>query len=329
MANSDQTGAACGHGSGKGDLTGSYCTFQEPWWLNLVTEGNWDEVVIRNEKLLGRLPYCVKRKLGVNVVTQPPFTPFLGPWISCHGPDTKGFADQYAILGELIAELPQFDIFRHNFWPELQNWLPFYWTGFSQTTCYTYWLRDTADPNAVWSGFSQSARRAVRRAEHEVAVVATTDVDRLCSMYERTFAQQGKPPPYGKRVLSRIAEGALRAGRGRISYACDTQGNMHAVNFVVFDDRTAHYLVGGSDDRFRKSGAASLLMWDAIKFAAERHLVFDFEGSMVAGIERFFRTFNPSLIPYNRVSKVRGMAGTLIHFRNAVTSLMGRPPLRI
>jgi hypothetical protein len=140
------------------------------------------------------------------------------------------------------------------------------------------------------------------------------------------YEQQRKPAPYGRDIVFRIADGALRSGHARLAYARDANANMHAVNFVVFDERSAHYLIGGSDRRFHGSGAASLLMWDAIQFAAQHSLVFDFEGSMVQGIERFFRSFNPTLVPYNRVYKAGRWFAPLMSLRDGVLSLLGRRP---
>lgn len=60
----------------------------------------------------------------------------------------------------------------------------------------------------------------------------------------------------------------------------------------------------GADPRYRSSGAASLTMWEAIKFAATVTKRFDFEGSMIEPIEQFFRSFGAVQKPYFTISKV-------------------------
>jgi len=126
-----------------------------------------------------------------------------------------------------------------------------------------------------------------------------------------------------------VVEGALRHGHARITLATDERGNAHAVNFLVFDDRSAHYLLGGTDPSYRGSGAASLLVWDAIQFAAQHSKLFDFEGSMVEGIARFFRGFGPELIPVNHVYRTGRRAALGAALRDAAAALVGRPPLRL
>jgi len=312
-------------------LSGSYCLFQDPWWLNLATNGDWGEVKVENSgNIIARLPFQLKRRYGFKVLTQPHFTPYMGPWFRpTSGKETRQWSYQYSLTSELLSRLPRCDLFCQTLWPELANWLPFYWSGFGQTTGYTYWLTNIQDVQAVWKRLTTSARGEIRKAERTITIAPSNDVDRLCDIYERTFFQQGKPAPYNRKILLRIAEGAMRTGHGRITQAQDKEGNVHAAILIVFDHRMAHYLVGGSDNRFRSSGAVSLLIWDAIRFAGQHSLTFDFEGSMVTNIERFFRSFNPTLVPYNRVYKTGNVFGSLMHLRNAAAALIGKPPLRI
>jgi hypothetical protein len=307
----------------------SYSLFQEPWWLDLAAAGDWDEVVVKNAagQLLARLPFCVKRRYGFKALAHPHLTPFLGPWFdSIAGSQSKAFSDQYELTAELISLLPRFDVFRQSCCPEIVNWLPFHWAGFVQQTKYTYRLHGLTNLEALWNGFHQSTRRAIRKADTRVEVVASNDVELLCDVHERTYSQRAQAMPYKRKALYRIVEGALRTGHGRLLHARDDRGNIHAVNFLVFDERCAYYLVGGSDDRFRESGAPSLLMWHAIKFAAAQSAVFDFEGSMVQGIERFFRNFNGALTPINRLYKMGRVFGLARHVQDAVIAFAGRPP---
>ena len=76
--------------------------------------------------------------------------------------------------------------------------------------------------------------------------------------------------------------------------------------------RSAYYLLGGGDPELPTSGAHSFLLWEAIRFAASVTKRFDFEGSMVKGIERSFRSFGARQVPYSKVwranSKILGAA---------------------
>ena len=86
-------------------------------------------------------------------------------------------------------------------------------------------------------------------------------------------------------------------------FAQDEADRIHAVAYIVWDEHAAYYLLGGSDPDLRTSGAASLLMWEAIMRARRVTDVFDFEGSMLKPVERFFRAFGARQTPYLNVSR--------------------------
>ncbi|MBN9363132.1 MULTISPECIES: GNAT family N-acetyltransferase [unclassified Devosia] len=307
----------------------SYSLFQEPWWLNLASGGNWDEVQVKGDDgIAARLPYYVRSRYGFKVLAQPHLTPCMGPWFRTLGAkDSSQYSDQYELAAELISKLPPFDVFRQNCCPEWGNWLPFHWAGFSQQTHYTYRINDLTDLDAVWSGFYSGTRRLIRKAQKELEVVVSDDVDKLCDLHELTYRQRGQAMPYRREALFRIVDGALRSGRARFVYAQDEKRNIHAINFLVYDERVAYYLVGGSDRQFGDSAAPTLLMWDAIQFAAQRSAIFDFEGSMDKGIEQFFRRrFNPQLTPLNRIYKQKGLFGLARHLRDGWIALSGGAP---
>ena len=74
---------------------------------------------------------------------------------------------------------------------------------------------------------------------------------------------------------------------------------------LVWNEHCAYYLMGGGDPELRSSGATSLAMWQAIQFAATVSRIFDFEGSMIEPIERFFRGFGAVQTPYLSLTHVR------------------------
>jgi hypothetical protein len=78
---------------------------------------------------------------------------------------------------------------------------------------------------------------------------------------------------------------------------------LHAGIYVVWDEQSAYYLMGGGDPELRSSGATSLCMWEAIKFVSTKTKSFDFEGSMIERVERFFRAFGAIQTPYFSITK--------------------------
>lgn len=54
--------------------------FHEPWWLDAVSPGQWNEAtVMSNGEVVARLPYVIKRVMGITGIGMPPLTHVLGP----------------------------------------------------------------------------------------------------------------------------------------------------------------------------------------------------------------------------------------------------------
>ena len=80
--------------------------------------------------------------------------------------------------------------------------------------------------------------------------------------------------------------------------------------------------MGGGDPEFRNSGATSLLMWNAIQFASTVSQIFDFEGSMIESVERFFRGFGAVQTPYFSISHIRSKrVATAMLFRSMANTV--------
>jgi hypothetical protein len=309
----------------------SYCLFQDPWWLDLTTAGDWNEVRIANGgEVIARLPYRKIRRHGARILTQPPLTPYLGPW---YRPSTakagSQFSERRQLTAELVAGLPKAELFAQNQWPKIPDCLPFLWEGFSQYTAYTHGFEELNDVDALWRGFLEATRREIRKAGKRVEILESNDVDALLDLHERSFAQHGLAAPRRRIYVRAVVEGALRSKKARLVLGRDEQGNIHAANLLVFDERSAHYLLGGSDARFRTSGAASLLMWDAIRFAAGRSRIFDFEGSMQEPIARFFRGFNPQMLAVSRLVRASRPAAVAMGLINVFATMVGRRRLQL
>ena len=121
--------------------------FQQPWWLHAVAPGSWDAVVVvENNEVVGRLPFVRKRRLGLTILTQPPLTPFLGPWVKAGtGKTHTQLEREHRIFKSLIAALPEHDVCTQSFHYSITNVLPFYWEGFSLSIYYTYVIEDLVD----------------------------------------------------------------------------------------------------------------------------------------------------------------------------------------
>lgn len=279
--------------------------FSRDWWLDAVCYEDWEVLTLeKNDKVYASMPLYMPCK---DVISMPDYTQTMGIWFAAEADDTKYSSvleHRQVACKSLIEQLRQYRSFLQNFSYEFTDWLPFYWAGYRQTTRYTYILHGISDLDKIMSGMSQQTRRNIKRAEElSVAVHRGIDTDDFLKIQSLTFKRQHKRNTQSPVVLRRLIDMARKRGQGELFGGVDKEGNLHAVAFVVWQDSSAYYIAGGGDPAFRASGAHSLVLWEAIKYVSRFTGKFDFEGSMIPGVERFFREFGAVQTPYFMISR--------------------------
>ncbi|MFV9997581.1 MAG: GNAT family N-acetyltransferase [Arsenophonus endosymbiont of Dermacentor nuttalli] len=279
--------------------------FSQAWWLDAVAGENWDVAVVdKGEEIQAVMPYVLKKRYGQTVLTQPPLTQHLGPWLrATKAKYAKSLVREKDLLQALIDQLPIYTLYAQNWGPNNTNWLPLYWRGFKQTTRYTYRIEKLTDLDEVWAGFQENIKTDIRKAKNRFNITVQNDlsVEQFLHINEKTFLRQGKKLPYGHHLVQRIDQAAVANNARKIFIAVDNEGRHHAAVYLIWDRHSAYYWMGGGDPELRNSGATSLCMWEAINFASTVTEKFDFEGSMIEPIERFFRGFGAIQTPYFQI----------------------------
>ena len=279
--------------------------FAQPWYLDACADGGCWDVVLAEEKgqVVAALPFFYKQKGPFRYVTMPAFLKWLGPYLL---PEMRGrLPKEHELIRALIAQLPAFAAFKQNFYPTATNWLPFYWQQYRQTTYYTYRLHQLRDLTRVEAGLSAGIRRDIRLARQQVRVVHNLTLEEFYRVNMRSFERQGLPAPYSLAQLGRLDAALATAGQRQLFFAVDAHDQVHSVAYLVWDRTTAYYLLAGDDPTLRASGAGVLLAWECIRYASQvlKLDCFDFEGSMLPGVERIRVRFGAVQTPYFYVWK--------------------------
>ena len=274
--------------------------FAQPWYLDACAEGGaWDAVLAReNGRVVAAWPYFHKRRGPWRYATMPPFVKWLGPYLL---PELR--ADprhEVAALAALLAQLPPLAAFKQNCYPTLADGQLLRGQSFGHTTAYTYRLGPLRDLARVEAGLHQGIRRDIRQARRKVHVVHDLSLATFWAVNRLSFTRQGLSVPYAEAQFRRL-DGALAAqGARQLFFAVDAQGRVHSVAYLIWDATTAYYHLAGDDPALRTSGAGILLAWECIRYASEVLGLncFDFEGSMLPGVERVRVRFGAVQTPY-------------------------------
>jgi len=279
------------------------------WWLDCVCgENKWDVLLYcsdsKPEAIEAAFPFYSPYKKGI---TMPAFTQTMGIWFN---PDfenenySKNLLRKQNICEQLIRRLPEHTYLVQNFHHSFTDWLPFYHGDYQQTTRYTYIIPDIGNETLVWENFSKEMKKNIEKAhtKYKVIVKKGISTEDFLWLNEQIFKRRGKTG-IKLDVLKKIIEYNRTEGRGDIWGAYDEQNQLHAAQFIVWQENVAYCIAGGSNPDFRKSGAHALVMWEVIRFASTVSRSFDFAGSMMKGVEYFNRGFGAIQKPYFTISK--------------------------
>lgn len=279
--------------------------FCRSWFLKAVAPDIRILACFIGGHLIAGIPLHFERRFGLKFCRMPPLVHTWGIVMApFEGKQITVFSRQMNVLTLLARELANQTFFIQSFHPTQSNCLPFYWNGFKQVSLYTNVIEDLTDLDRVWNEMHGNTRRNIRKAEKAGITIVPCDGELVTTMAAKTFNNQHKSLPYSRAHVERLYRAAQQHGSGLCLAAVDQSGRAHAATFVVWDRKRAYYLAGGADPEVRASGAQSLLFWHMLKFTCSKTEAFDFAGSVVKQIERFFVGFGGKLVPYNRLMKL-------------------------
>lgn len=294
--------------------------FMQDWWMDQVCGAeNWLPILaVDGAGEVEAAQVCfIYRKFGLKVIIPAPLTPFSGIWFRPVHQTFKNHAENQRILdltAQMASKMPPVIFIIQQFHFSFDNWLTFKWSGFRQTTRYTYFLDDLSDLKKVQSNFKGSTRTAIKKAETSISVHSSEDPELIFEMVRSELATKGVRFPLGKNTFLSLDQ-ALKAHQSRkIYFAEDYKGKKLAAVYVVWDKSTTYLLLTAVNREVQNSNALSYLIWKSIEEASERGHSFDFEGSSLQHIEPFFRSFGGERKAYFRISKAKNMFWDVLFF---------------
>jgi hypothetical protein len=281
--------------------------FCQPWWLD-VTAGpdNWDAVISRQADgtIQAVWPFGKKTQFGFTRIFLPSYTAYLGPQLfypdKLNEYERRSF--EHMVLKDLISKLPQSRDVRFKWSVGYDNWMPFFWQGFEQTTRYTYISKAISSEEEQLLSLKNSVRRQIKKAEAELDFQESTDVTSVLRLFASSLEQRTESLDVNEGLLRKLHSKVIEHQSGTVLEARNKEEVIAAL-YLVWDHEQMYYLYGGQDGKSKDSGAKTYLFWKALRMASERQLTFNFEGSMIPGVERFFRGFGAVLQPVHFIYK--------------------------
>ncbi len=299
--------------------------FEQPWWLDIVAPGKWGEAVVKeNDKIIARMPYVLQN----GKIQNPLYTQTLGIWmdesLKTFQRGNSQLNRQKEVIAELLSQLPKNKGIDVTFDSAMKYILPFRWHGFNIEPTFSYRINDLRDIEAVENNISKSVAKIIRSASKKVIVdTDSNDFEGLIELQNMTFGRQNRKNPIDNELTLKIMKAAAEHNNGRLMMARDENGNLHSGIFFLYDENVCYDLIGGQNPAFKNSGSKNLLVLEGIKFASTVSKSFDFEGSMIEGIEYFFRQFGGEQVINYHVSKRTAFGDVLYAAKPHIKKLLG------
>jgi CheY-like chemotaxis protein len=271
--------------------------FHERWWLAAATNGEYEEATVTSGgRVVGRLPYMISRQMGFLVCRMPPFTHALGPIIEPNvGKPQTALLRRLSIIRDLIDQLPEVAFFKQALALSLADGLAFQDRGFQVTPQYTFEIDCRENLDSIWKAMHFKTRQHIRRAEERLNVSSLSDPRAFTEFYLENIRRKGLRSFIDFTNFPSLFAETQARDSSEILCASWPDGKAAAMVVVVWGHGKMYYLLSTRAGAEGDNGSISLLIWEAIKRAHGRGLVFDLDGVSTSGTARFLSGFGGRL----------------------------------
>ena len=287
------------------------------WWMDAVCAGkDWDALLFTARELevrtvapdtvVAAMPYLIRRRAWVKYILMPQLTQTGGVWM-----DELLLQNEQAqqLLVQLLRDrLRKMHLYYYQQSYPMGSPIPELLQQFRRFTLLehvTYNVRDLSDMANVVSSFSKNKQRQLKKAE-SLQVDFDMTGEELFAFIRRSLTERMRRPAYSREFLLVLERKAARYQCGQIIRLTDgvsrSDGTIErrtvAAAFVVWDNKRLYYLVPAFLSSAGNNGASARLVVEAMKIAAERGLIFDFEGGNDPGIRNHYSQFGAEQTAY-------------------------------
>jgi len=279
--------------------------YSRPWWLDCVCgEKNWDVLLsLQDNAVVAAMPYYMPCS---GIIAMPPFTQTMGIWFNPAFLETNASKEIYrehTICENIINQLPDTSFFQIRFHHSFNDWLPFYWRGFRQTTRYNYLYSDIENFEELKKNLGRSINESLKKAaKSKLYVRQNIDIEDFLTINSQVFERQNKKP-ISPKTLIKLINTSIARNQGNIWGSFDENDILNAAVFVVWQDKIAYAIANGTNTKLRQSGGLAMAILQAVSDLSSLCTVFDFGGSMIKGVEHFFREFGTEQKTYFQIEK--------------------------
>lgn len=149
------------------------------------------------------------------------------------------------------------------------------------------------------NNLESGCRNVINRAERNfLRVEESSNLQEFHDLVSQSYSRQGLKFKMQYSDLKDLDDSIETNGKRVILSAKDVINNVHAAIYIVYNHRSAYYLLSGGNPAYRKLGGHTLVFWEAIKYFSDKVQYSNFGGSDIQRIESHLRCFGGELTQY-------------------------------
>jgi len=288
-------------------------------WLQVYDQRLTLVGIYKDERqLIGGFYFLNTTKFGFTFIKLPPYTPHCGLFFTSAGTNRSSVNN---FSKEILTEVCTYISNQKSaltvlaFPSSIIDLQPFIWEKYKVVPNYTYRIDLSKSIEDIKSNFDSKNRNVINKAIKEEVVVEENKLskeelfnffnDSLSTTDANIYTQELK------NIFNQFSDNSN-------SFSVEARKNNELLGtvFCVYDKKVCYYLLGGVNKNSGVQGVNNLLVLKSIEKAKELGCAtFDFEGSMLKGVEKFFRSFGPDLVPYYTINKGKLPIEMLLKFK--------------
>lgn len=263
------------------------------WYLDIACEEQWDALIHDDYSAIFPLPF--KNRLLFKQIYQPFFVQQLGLFFS--KPEDVNLLNYF--IDAIPAHFRKINL-------QLNTANPIQSTFLKLKHKVTHHILLDGDYAGMIKNYSSNTKRNLKKAQAFQPVVSN-----LISPMQMTDLRKKYLGSELKGIqnesdflrLQRLMEKSLALNKGEITAVLNNENEIDAAIFFLKSNNHIIYLNAISSDAGKESHAMTFLVDHLLNRFAGSSMIFDFEGSMIPGVARFYKGFGATEITYPVIIK--------------------------
>lgn len=236
-------------------------------------------------------------KLWQKHIITPPFLTDIQLTVNC---SAKNVAQVNNFYRDVIATISQFHKAKQHSYLELvlpeniKDALPFVWDGYNVGVRYSYFIDLNLSEDELLQNMSTQRRKNVRdAAKLDLRVERITDPGVILEKAVDTLSS--KKAKFNQDIVRNFTN--LAQSEALVCTGVYEDENLMALSACLSTPSEATYLFGWNDSTKGKSSFGTYALWNCILACKTNSQRFNFAGSQIPSVEKYFRGFGGTLTP--------------------------------